>query len=1527
MKKRLMAMLLAFVMMVCQIPTDGIIALAETEAEFTYTLSGSDATITGYTDTTVTSLVIPETITAQEGTYNVVAIADYAFSWDNYPNLTDIAVRGENVTIGTMMCGFESTGVHSRNDNMVLWGNAGSTFQTYAQNNLFTFKLLTTSMTEIGSEAEIDSCYTEGGAFKVFTYLSIEGTDVDAEDIMWESENTEQATIVAFGTPTKQNDGTYKAEATVRVLTKGDGTCKLYAYTRGLTEKKEIELTIKQSASSVTYDAAIYTGITNEEGEVTGYELCDVPDTFCQNDIITADEGKYLWISPSVVGSDEDGVEGWTAGDSESNLEYVGSHNSGWLFSLKGTTGDGYTYIRITSESLVRSKVVNIKITLPATGITMTYGEEKTIISDEGNLLLIEGQREPLNAALTPSNSTDSVTWTSANTNVATIAEDGTITTHNSGTSLITCKIKDCDAAERDLQATFTLSVYKKVLYSRLGIATTKQNASPITELDMEAGTECQLYPIELDSVQETPNEPLIWTSSNEKVATVDDSGKITTKDGVTGTAIISASALRSNGANVTASIIVKTYVKATSISLSPVTIPNGKSKVISYKVLPSTASEEIIWTPEDSSVVTVKDNNDGTITVTALKEGNTTIQGRSKSGGATVSTNVIVEKYVPMQTLNIVVREPDSYVRTYVDEENITVYEVAKGGTIELMPSFTPNSQEEKSNDELEWWYEAVANITLHEVNDEGNYVITAKAVGTQLFTLESTNGLVAKCKIKVIVPATKVDICSNNSSTQIERLTVNLNELGRVNANMGSNVTDKCTWTADNDNIEFSSTTSENKEVINIRGLKPGTTIVTATAENGLKSTLEVVVVIPVTDIQFIESGKTLTSGLNILLNETKSITLNILPDNTSAQKYTWASSRGNVSITPSEDGKTATIIGYVVGTDTITVTPDIGKPKTLSVKVMQPAESISFTSEGTTINKGSSITALVEVAPTTANDGITYTVDKENIVALTPSTDGKSVKIDGIGVGTVTITATTGSGKTATMTITVVTIEASELTVTGLNVNGYAYTGAEIEPKPTVKYGATTLREGTDYELSYENNVTSSENAKVIVTGRGKYSGTLELTFKIYSKSGTSLQVKFVENNLTSMTKTYDGMVYNPLIKIVDGENTLIQGNDYDIVYPENAVNVGKYTLTINYKGNYSGTKNISYSIASKPLDDTSITVSGIDANGYAYTAEAIKPAIVVKDGTSKVLVEGTTADYTVAYSGNTKASTDTAKAKITITGKGNYKGTKSVEFVINPAPISSVTVGEIPDKTYTGKEQKPSVSLKYKDKTVTSADYELAYSGNTNTGKATIAITGKGNFTGTKYVYFNIVPKNVQGVKQTKATTTSVTLTWTKVDGGVTGYRVYSYNAKKDTYKYAGSTTKNKITIKKLKAGNDYSYVVCAYKKVDSGICEGKYSTPCAVKTTPGKPKLQKAKSSSSGAVTLTWKKTKGASSYEIYYSANGKKYKLKKTSSSTSITITGLKSKKKHFFKIKAIRNIAGKNYKSAFSKVKSVKAK
>ncbi len=148
-----------------------------------------------------------------------------------------------------------------------------------------------------------------------------------------------------------------------------------------------------------------------------------------------------------------------------------------------------------------------------------------------------------------------------------------------------------------------------------------------------------------------------------------------------------------------------------------------------------------------------------------------------------------------------------------------------------------------------------------------------------------------------------------------------------------------------------------------------------------------------------------------------------------------------------------------------------------------------------------------------------------------------------------------------------------------------------------------------------------------------------------------------------------------------------------------------------------------------------------------------------------------------DYTVTYSNNINAGTGTA----TITGKGRFKGTTTKTFTITPRHINTVTVTlETESYTYDGTAKEPSVTVKDGNKTLTiNKDYTITYSDNTNAGtpKATVTVTGIGNYTGAIMKTFTITPKNIELATATLGTPyiyrgTAVTPAVTVKDGDKT-----------------------------------------------------------------------------------------------------------------------------------------------------------
>ena len=216
--------------------------------------------------------------------------------------------------------------------------------------------------------------------------------------------------------------------------------------------------------------------------------------------------------------------------------------------------------------------------------------------------------------------------------------------------------------------------------------------------------------------------------------------------------------------------------------------------------------------------------------------------------------------------------------------------------------------------------------------------------------------------------------------------------------------------------------------------------------------------------------------------------------------------------------------------------------------------------------------------------------------------------------------------------------------------------------------------------------------------------------------------------------------------------------------------------------------------------------------------AYNGSAIQPGIIF---IGQDLKQGT--DYTVTYENNVGSPSEFTPAAAIIQGTGAYSGVKTLMFTIVPEgkAIKSAKISEIKDQTYTGKAITPKFTVTYQGaKLVPDTDYTVAWKNNKKIGAATLTVTGKGMFTGSKAVTFKIVPKGVK-LSSLKAGSKQLTVKWKKGGKDIDGYEI-EYCLKKN-FKGAKTVTisKAKTTdteIKKLKAKKKYYVRIRTFKKV-------------------------------------------------------------------------------------------------------------
>ena len=227
-----------------------------------------------------------------------------------------------------------------------------------------------------------------------------------------------------------------------------------------------------------------------------------------------------------------------------------------------------------------------------------------------------------------------------------------------------------------------------------------------------------------------------------------------------------------------------------------------------------------------------------------------------------------------------------------------------------------------------------------------------------------------------------------------------------------------------------------------------------------------------------------------------------------------------------------------------------------------------------------------------------------------------------------------------------------------------------GDGVFPTVTVTLNGKVLKEDVDYVVEYWNNYDVGIGT-VYIEGRGDYCGSTDKDFFITCPL-SRFKVAPISN------RTYTGKPIKPSVLVTESyyfderlleyrpdylSEELERGYDYTLTY-ENNVNVGTATARIKGKNCYTGTKTRTFKIVAAPISKVSVD----NIKTQKWTGKAVKPKPVVEYN-GITLKAGT--DYTLAYKNNVKAG---STATITLTGKGNFKGTKTVTFKIANKPGS-------------------------------------------------------------------------------------------------------------------------------------------------------------------------------------------------------------------------------------------------------------
>ncbi|WP_095173945.1 MULTISPECIES: Ig-like domain-containing protein [Blautia] len=758
----------------------------------------------------------------------------------------------------------------------------------------------------------------------------------------------------------------------------------------------------------------------------------------------------------------------------------------------------------VTASCKVTVKAPAEKISLNKTSATVYTGKTYT-----------------LSPELTPSNSTDTVTWTSSNTKVAKVSSKGVVTGVAKGTATITAKTTSGKAA---------------VCKVTVKTAATKVTLSK-TSVTVNKG---KTYTLKATMSPSGANDSLQWSSSNSKVVKVSASGV------VTGVAKGSATITVKTGSGKTASCKVTVKVPSTKVSLSKTSISVNKGKTYTLKgtLSPSDSTDSLKWSSSNTKIAKVSSSG----IVTGIEKGSATITVKATSG-KTASCKVTVKipsAKVTMSKTSVSVNVGKTYtLKGTMSPSNTTdtlkwtssdtkiakvssagvVTAVAKGNatitvkttsgktatckvtvkvpstkvtmnktsvSVNVGKTYTLKGTMSPSNttDIMKW---SSSNTKVAKVSSAG--VVTALAKGSATITVKTTSGKTATCKVTVKVPSTKVAMSKTSVS-------INVGKTYTLKGTMSpGNTTDTLKWSSSNTKIAKVSSAGV------VTAVAKGSATITVKTTSGKAATCKVTVKVPSTKVAMNKTSASINVGKTYTLKGTMS------PSNTT-DTMKWSSSNTKIAKVSSAGVVTA----VAKGTAMITVKTTSGKSATCKVTVKVPSTKVSVSKTSVSINKGKTYTLKGTMSPGNTTDTLKWSSSNTKVAKVS-----SSGVVTAVEKGTATITVKATSGKSATCKVTV-KIPSTKVALSKASIS--IYKGKTYTLKGTLTPGNAT----DTLKWSSSNTKSASVSSSGVV--KGISAGTSTITVKTSSGKTATCKVTVKEIKATS-------------VKFESGEINLISG----------------------------------------------------------------------------------------------------------------------------------------------------------------------------------------------------------------------------------------------------------------------------------------------------------------------------------------------------------------------------------------------
>ena len=319
---------------------------------------------------------------------------------------------------------------------------------------------------------------------------------------------------------------------------------------------------------------------------------------------------------------------------------------------------------------------------------------------NKSHLILTKGKTEQLEATVEPEDATNkNVSWTSSNSDVATVDENGKVTAVSEGHTFIVVTSTDDD------NKTATCDV---IVESVVPVTSVELNKN---ELELAKGDSEQLTATV--GPENATNKNVIWSSENPSIATVDENGKVTAVN--VGETIIYAHSEDNYFISNSCTVAVVIPVTNVHFTKDQWELSVDATEQLEITIDPYYATnQKVTWKSDNPDIAEVDENG----FVTGIDEGEATITVTTVDGGYQATCKVVVSSsYVKSVALGRVV---DGETIVLPDDSMYSSDDIATNTSLQLLPVVEPTNAEYN----VTTWFSSNPNIATVDQNGVVNFL-----------------------------------------------------------------------------------------------------------------------------------------------------------------------------------------------------------------------------------------------------------------------------------------------------------------------------------------------------------------------------------------------------------------------------------------------------------------------------------------------------------------------------------------------------------------------------------------------------------------------------------------------------------------------------------------------------------------------------------------------------------------------------------------------------------------------------------